>query len=147
MGAANLGDFGRALRDPNKVDGPLFRVFSKAADLTYEQAHSYYSGAQNAAGPVPTRVFPDMDQILSGATNAHTGLCDMSDSAQVRDCYSEFLPTAAYEGNGNGGFDFRSPRGTSARTAGASPSRACTSASTGRPVRSRSRARRMPGSR
>ncbi|MDT0116543.1 M12 family metallo-peptidase [Microbacterium sp. PRF11] len=104
---ANLGDFGRALRDPNKVDGPLFRVFSKAADLTYEQAHSYYSGAQNAAGPVPTRVFPDMDQILSGATNAHTGLCDMSDSAQVRDCYSEFLPTAAYEGNGNGGFDFR----------------------------------------
>ncbi|WP_193755237.1 reprolysin-like metallopeptidase [Microbacterium testaceum] len=104
---SNLGDFGRALRDPNKVDGPLFRIFSKAADLTYEQAHSYYSGARNAAGPVPTRVFPDMDQILSGATNAHTGLCDMTDEAQVRDCYSEFLPTAAYEGNGNGGFDFR----------------------------------------
>jgi hypothetical protein len=104
---ANLGDFGRGLRDPNKLNGPLFRVFSKAADLTYEQAHSYYSGAQNAAGAVPTRVFPDMDQILSGATNAHTGLCDMPDWWVARDCYSEFLPTAAYEGNGDGGFDFR----------------------------------------
>ena len=104
---ANLGDFGRGLRDPNKVNGPLFRLFSRAADLTEEQAHSYYSGAHNAATPTPTRVFPDMAQILAGNTNARTGTCESTDWLEARDCFSEFLPTAAYEGNGNGGFDFR----------------------------------------
>lgn len=103
----NRGDFMRPLRDPAKVNGPLFRNFSRAADLTYEQAHSYYSGAHNAAGPNPSRTFPDMEQILRGTTNAHTGLCDGLDWGDERDCYSEFLPTAAYEGNGTGGIDFR----------------------------------------
>ncbi len=103
----NNGDFGRGLRDPNKLNGPLFRIFGTAADLTWDQAHSYYSGAQNAAQPTPTRVFPDMAQILRGTTNARTGRCDGLDWSAERDCYSEFLPTELYEGNGTGGFDFR----------------------------------------
>ncbi len=104
---ANNGDFGRGLRDPEKLNGPLFRIFGTAADLNWEQAHSYYSGAQNAAQPTPTRVFPDMAQILRGTTNAKTGRCDGLDWWAERDCYSEFLPTELYEGNGTGGFDFR----------------------------------------
>ncbi|MFB2586995.1 cell wall-binding repeat-containing protein [Herbiconiux liukaitaii] len=104
----NTGDFKRNVFDANKVNGPLFRVFGKSADLDWGQAHSYYSGGQNSAGTAGTRVFPDMEQVLRGTTNAHTGGCDSGWSwFEQRDCYSEFLPTAAYEGNGVGGMDFR----------------------------------------
>ena len=54
----------------------------------------YDSPGQNAAAPSPTRVFPDLAQILANNTNAETGTCPAGDV----DCFSEFLPTAAYVG-------------------------------------------------
>src|SRR5262249_49140634 len=52
----------------------------------------YYSPGENAVTTSPTRVFPDIVQILANDTNAESGSC-----ASV-DCFSEFLPTASYVG-------------------------------------------------
>jgi hypothetical protein len=61
----------------------------------------YESPGENQVTTDPTRVFPDMAQILANNTNALTGACptvsDTPTAAQV-ECYSEFLPTAAYVG-------------------------------------------------
>ena len=52
----------------------------------------------------PTRVFPDMAQILADNTNAETGKCPAAPPRpqpvplDVVDCYSEFLPTQVYDG-------------------------------------------------
>ena len=42
--------------------------------------------------PGGTRVFPDLAQVVAGNTNAATGTCASGDL----DCWSEWLPTAAY---------------------------------------------------
>jgi hypothetical protein len=49
----------------------------------------------------PTRVFPDLDQILANNTNADTGACSAGPIAPpvpipVKECFSEFLPTSDY---------------------------------------------------
>ena len=54
----------------------------------------YNSPGENLATTDPTRVFPDMNQILANQTNAETGVCPAGDVI----CFSEFLPTAAYVG-------------------------------------------------
>ena len=52
----------------------------------------------------PTRVFPDLGQILANNTNAVTGTCPTAPAAptvvppEIRDCFSEFLPTADWVG-------------------------------------------------
>jgi hypothetical protein len=43
----------------------------------------------------PSRTFPDLEQILAGATNAATGGCVGAEFVLL-DCYAEFLPTSAY---------------------------------------------------
>jgi hypothetical protein len=101
----NLGDLDRGLYDGNKIDGPLFRVFSKATEV---QSWLDHAPGENAVNGNSTRVFPDMDQILAGATNAQTGSCpDGLDWKQRRDCYSEFLPTSEYTGGDTDSLDFR----------------------------------------
>ncbi|MBJ7357695.1 reprolysin-like metallopeptidase [Nocardioides sp.] len=65
---------GRALADPAKTDGPLFRTLPPTG-----------SG---------TRVFPDLAQVVAGHTNAETGTC--STAAAAGGCWAEWLPTAAY---------------------------------------------------
>ena len=68
------GADGLGLTDPAKTDGPLFRLLPPVAG--------------------PTRVFPDLAQVVAGNTNASTGTCAAGSSAV--DCYSEWLPTPAY---------------------------------------------------
>ena len=63
----------------------------------------YDSPGQNHVTGNPTRVFPDMRQILANNTNAVSGACPTPGAtptvAQI-DCFSEFLPTASYVGFG-----------------------------------------------
>ncbi|QCW51832.2 hypothetical protein FE634_18005 [Nocardioides dongxiaopingii] len=104
------GRDGTALPSNQKVFGPLFRVFGTAADVSDADSLESPSPGINLATGAPSRSFPDLAQVLSGNTNARTGRCPVApppppddgpnvplDPALV-ECYSEFLPTAAYQG-------------------------------------------------
>ncbi|WP_309648045.1 M12 family metallo-peptidase [Nocardioides sp.] len=95
--------FGTLLGDNLKLDGPLFRVFGRYADVSLESSLESPSPGQNLADGNPSRTFPDVRQILAGTTNAETGTCPPPAGLPIDalggdtlDCYSEFLPTAAY---------------------------------------------------
>lgn len=105
---SDVGDDARALFDDVKVAGPLFRVFGTRAEITAPDASMYFSPGRNLATGDVSRTFPDMAQILRGNTNAATGSCDASASFSDRvDCASEFLPGAAYGGDGPASLNFR----------------------------------------
>lgn len=92
------GSAGAALINNTKTEGPLFRQFGKRAVFN---AQEYAPPGQNHPDTNPTRVFPDWDQILGNNTNAETGGCPnvvSPPSVDNIECYSEFLPTAAYVG-------------------------------------------------
>ncbi|WP_210494898.1 M12 family metallo-peptidase [Patulibacter sp. SYSU D01012] len=98
---------GTALLNNVKTTGPLFRMFSRRADVTPEGTLESPSPGQNRAGAEPTRTFPDLEQIASGTTNAATGTCPETTATggktdpvpvAIVDCFSEFLPTADYVG-------------------------------------------------
>lgn len=91
---------GTALTADAKTNGPLFRVFGTRATFNAAQ---FDPPGQNAPGTNPTRVFPDLAQILANNTNAETGTCPGAVTPPTlanTDCYSEALPTAAYVGFG-----------------------------------------------
>jgi len=92
---------GTSLTSNSKTNGPLFRQFGTLAQVSEADAIKYESPGQNQVSSDPTRVFPDLLQILLNNTNAETGSCPTASSpptmAQI-DCFSEFLPTAAYVG-------------------------------------------------
>ncbi len=92
------GNAGAGLVSNVKTEGPLFRQFGLRADVTPAGALVYNSPGQNMAGPDPTRVFPDLVQILANETNAESGDCAALTGAAQVNCFSEFLPTAAYVG-------------------------------------------------
>jgi hypothetical protein len=102
---------GTALVSNVKTSGPLFRQFSTAAIVSPTDTLKYYSPGENAVTTEPTRVFPDLAQIAAGTTNAKTGTCPAAPPPptsggsnvppEVRDCYSEFLPTADWVGFNN----------------------------------------------
>ena len=101
----NLGE-GTRLADNTKVHGPLFRVFGNDAVVTDEGTLTSPSPGLNLADGSPTRVFPDMAQVLAGNTNAVTGDCpaattpvDQQLPDPLLDCYSEFLPDTDYLGS------------------------------------------------
>jgi hypothetical protein len=105
IGGAN----GTSLVSNTKRNGPLFRVFGRAANVTDEGALLTPSPGLNQAGAVPARIFPDLAQILAGNTNAKTGKCppapplvEPPDFVPVKprivECFSEFLPTRGYVG-------------------------------------------------
>ena len=100
------GTTGTALVDNAKLNGPLFRQFGTAANVSAEDTLKSPSPGLNAVDKNPTRVFPDIGQILANNTNAATGVCPPTPAPPTaldpvaRDCYSEFLPTAAYVGLG-----------------------------------------------
>ncbi|HEX5090107.1 MAG TPA: M12 family metallo-peptidase, partial [Nocardioides sp.] len=105
---------GTSLVSNNKVNGPLFRVFGKYANVTSGGTVTYHSPGENMAGTDPSRTFPDLDQILAGNTNAATGTCPApvaGGTIPVTDpalnCFSEFLPTSAWVGTGNRVMHFR----------------------------------------
>jgi len=93
---------GTALLSNTKTDGPLFRVFGVAAQVSDADALESPSPGENNATSDPSRTFPDLAQVLAGDTNAATGTCpappaEPADVPQATvDCYSEFLPTADY---------------------------------------------------
>jgi hypothetical protein len=95
---------GTALVNNTKTNGPLFRQFGTAADVSPTDTLLYNSPGLNAVTTDPTRVFPDLGQIAAGLTNAVTGTCPAGPAPPtplppaVRECFSEFLPTADYVG-------------------------------------------------
>jgi len=88
------GPTGTPLLSAAKVNGPLFRQFAAAAESTPSDVTQYASPGENRPAAEPTRVFPDLEQILANDTNAETGTCPAGDV----ECFSEFLPTSAYVG-------------------------------------------------
>jgi hypothetical protein len=101
------GAAGTTLASNTKVNGPLFRQFGTAAIVSQEDTLKYYSPGENAVNADPNRVFPDLKQVAAGNTNAATGACPAPPPnptpvpADVRDCYSEFLPTRDWVGIDN----------------------------------------------
>lgn len=101
---------GTTLVTNNRLTGPLFRMFGRYADVTDEAAGQIPSPGQNNATTNGSRTFPNMLQILAGATNAATGRCpvvprvspnpDKYVPVKMRalSCYSEFLPIPGYVG-------------------------------------------------
>lgn len=85
---------GTALFSNTRLNGPLFRQFGIAANVSAADSLLYNSPGQNLVATSPTRVFPDQNQILANQTNADTGSCAASDII----CFSEFLPTIDYLG-------------------------------------------------
>ena len=69
------GATGTALVNNVKKDGPLFRQFGVAAQVSATDTLLSPSPGENMTTANPTRVFPDMAQILAGNTNAATGTC------------------------------------------------------------------------
>jgi hypothetical protein len=97
------GSTGTSLINNVKLNGPLFRQFGTRAIVTSSGTLEYSSPGQNQVTTDPTRVFPDMAQILSNNTNALTGACPTASTTPTAteiDCFSEFLPTAVYVGFG-----------------------------------------------
>ena len=98
------GTAGTALVSNTKTNGPLFRQFGKYAPVTADGTLQTPSPGENTVDRNPTRVFPDMDQILADNTNAATGSCPAAPAAPAAvpiplvDCYSEFLPTSVWTG-------------------------------------------------
>jgi hypothetical protein len=92
---------GTGLISNTKLNGPLFRQFGTRAVVSSSATLQYDSPGENHVTGNPTRVFPDMVQILANNTNAETGVCPTASStptaAQI-ECFSEYLPTAAYVG-------------------------------------------------
>jgi hypothetical protein len=92
---------GTALIDNAKTNGPLFSQFGKRAVVTSADTIKYGSPGENHVTTSPTRVFPDIDQILANNTNAESGACPTpagTPTAANIECYAEFLPTVAYVG-------------------------------------------------
>ncbi|WP_229505057.1 M12 family metallo-peptidase [Massilia mucilaginosa] len=92
---------GTGLTSNVKLNGPLFRQFGTRATVSAADTLEYNSPGENHTTVDPTRVFPDLAQILSNNTNAVTGACAAAatpPSLADIECYSEFLPTAAYVG-------------------------------------------------
>ncbi|WP_373990568.1 M12 family metallo-peptidase [Duganella sp. BuS-21] len=94
---------GTGLVSNSKFNGPLFRQFGVRAQVSAEDTIKYGSPGENHVSTDPTRVFPDLAQILANNTNAESGACPTASAlptAAEIECYSEYLPTAAYVGFG-----------------------------------------------
>jgi trimeric autotransporter adhesin len=92
---------GTSLISNTKLNGPLFRQFGTRAVVSAAGTLLYNSPGENSVNTNPTRVFPDLVQILANNTNAETGACPAASApptADQIDCFSEFLPTADYLG-------------------------------------------------
>jgi len=97
------GSAGTSLLNNTKTNGPLFAMFPKSGQISLSDSLQYDSPGENHLTTDPTRVFPDLQQILDNNTNAGTGACLTGPIAQpvpqnVTECYSEFLPTSDYVG-------------------------------------------------
>ena len=95
------GAAGTSLLNNTKVDGALFAMFPKSAVVSDPLV--YNAPGENQLTTNPTRVFPDLQQIIDNNTNADTGACTTGPiappvSIPVKECFAEFLPTSDYVG-------------------------------------------------
>ena len=103
-GGSPAAAIGTALVSNVKTNGPLFRQFGTAANVTEDGTVLSPSPGLNGVDTNPTREFPDMLQILANNTNAVSGTCPPGPPPptalppEVRECFSEFLPTADWVG-------------------------------------------------
>jgi hypothetical protein len=94
---------GTALMSNTKTNGPLFAMFPVSGQISDSDSLLYDSPGENHLTNDPTRVFPDLQQILDNNTNADTGSCPTGPIAppvpqSVTECFAEFLPTSDYVG-------------------------------------------------
>ena len=94
---------GTSLLNNTKANGPLFAMFPKSGQISPSDTLQYNSPGENHLTSSPTRVFPDLQQILDNNTNAVTGACPDGPIAPpvpvpITECYAEFLPTSDYVG-------------------------------------------------
>ena len=94
---------GTSLLSNTKTNGALFAMFPKSAVVSATDTLLYNSPGENHLTTSPTRVFPDLEQILANNTNADAGACSPGPIAPpvpipVRECFMEFLPTLDYVG-------------------------------------------------
>jgi Metallo-peptidase family M12B Reprolysin-like len=101
-GPAAIGG-GTGLVSNTKPNGPLFRQFGTAAQVSASDTLLFHSPGENLAGTSPGRTFPDLTQVVAGNTNAASGTCPAGNV----DCFSEFLPTTAWVGTGDRVMHFR----------------------------------------
>ena len=66
---------GTALLSKHQDQRRAFRQFGVGTDIPLADSLKYHSPGLNLATTNPTRVFPDMGQILANNTNAATGTC------------------------------------------------------------------------
>ncbi len=97
------GTAGTSLLNNTKTNGPLFAMFPISGQISEEDTLKYNSPGENHLTGDPTRVFPDLQQILDNNTNADTGACPTGPIAPpvpipIKECYAEFLPTSDYVG-------------------------------------------------
>ena len=76
---------GTSLLNNTKTNGPLFAMFPKSAPISEADTLLYNSPNENHLTTSPTRVFPDLQQILANNTNADTGACTGADRAAGAD--------------------------------------------------------------
>lgn len=93
---------GTGLVTQPKANGPLFRQFGTRVVVSNTDTLLYNSPGENQVTTNPTRVFPDLVQILANNTNAESGSCTIVNASSLTateiDCLSEHLPTASYIG-------------------------------------------------
>ena len=92
---------GTGLISNTKTNGPLFRQFGTRAVVSSTDTLVYGSPGENHTTSDTSRTFPDMAQILANNTNADTGACPTAQATPTAadiECFSEYLPTAAYVG-------------------------------------------------
>jgi Metallo-peptidase family M12B Reprolysin-like len=98
------GSAGTSLLNDVKTNGPLFAMFPMSGQISETDTLEYGSPGENQLTMNPTRIFPDLQQVLDNNTNADTGGCPVdADIAppvpiETRECYAEFLPTLDYVG-------------------------------------------------
>jgi hypothetical protein len=97
------GTAGTSLLNNTKTNGPLFAMFPKSGQISDADALQYNSPGENHLTTSPTRVFPDLQQILDNNTNAETGACPAGPVGgpvpiAIKECFAEFLPTSDYVG-------------------------------------------------
>ncbi len=100
---ASPNSAGTSLLINTKTNGPLFAMFPQSGQISDADSLLYDSPGENHLTNDPTRVFPDLQQILDNNTNADTGSCPPGPIAQPvpqasTECYMEFLPTSDYVG-------------------------------------------------
>ena len=86
------GTAGTSLLSNTKTNGPLFAMFPKSGQISLADSLQYNSPGENHLTTDPTRVFPDLQQILDNNTNADTGACPAGPIAQpvlqgVTECF------------------------------------------------------------